>query len=127
MKDSEIDCLAVILTLYTLEHESTGSARLIDPVKAKDPNIPCKCFTFENEEFCWKPGYLGLISSKKNPEQIANCKIKLPAGKGVAERFKEIKGAISEAHEEWQKKGGGVKEWWEQVGKSLEAHKIKLS
>jgi len=124
--EKDIDCLAVALTIHILEHEATGAARLINPVKAKDPNVPCKCFGFEDETYCWKPGYLGLISSKRNPEQMTDCRIKLPSGAGVAERFKKVKGVISEAQKRWEKKGGTLPEWWEEVAKSLEDHKIEL-
>ena len=108
------------LAFHIAEHEATGSARLIDPTRARDPNIPCRCFSFEGEEYCWKPGYLGLISSKKNPEQMATCAIKVPAGAGAAERFSKLKKAIGQAHKEWEEEKGDLKKWWQKTAENLE-------
>jgi hypothetical protein len=114
------------LGLHIAEHEATGSARVIDKAKAENPDIPCKCFGFEQEQYCWKPGYLGLISSKKNPEQMATCVVRVPASPGAQKRFAELKGALSEAHEEFEKEGGGLPAWWAKTGEALERHKIEL-
>lgn len=114
------------LGLHIAEHEVMGGARVIDKAKAEDPNIPGKCFTYNGDEFCWKPGYLGLISSKTNPEQMATVKIKIPAGAGLRERFKRIKGAIGEAHQQWEKEGEGIKGWWEQVGEKFAEKGVEL-
>jgi len=115
-----------VLLLHTLEHEARGSGRVIDVARAK--STPCKCFRFEEEEYCWSPGILGLMSSKKNPQQIASyCVVgKEPAGEGAKKRFKEIKGAIGEAHKVWKAKGGGLPEWWEEVGAKLEEKGLEL-
>lgn len=114
------------LLLHVIEHEATGGGRVIDPEKAK--STPCKCFTHDSETYAWSPGVLGLISSKKNPEQYAEfCALGcIPAGEGAKKRFEQIKQAIDEAHEEWHKKGGGLPEWWESVGESLEKHRVDL-
>jgi hypothetical protein len=108
------------LGLHIAEHEAMGGARIIDPVKAKDTNIACKCFSFEGEDYCWKPGYLGLISSKKNPEQMATCAIRVPAGAGAAERFSKLKKAIGQAHKEWEEEKGDLKKWWQKTAENLE-------
>ncbi|MBA7558265.1 hypothetical protein ES705_51062 [subsurface metagenome] len=114
------------LLLDILEHESTGSGLVLDPAKAAA--TPCKCFAYDSQEYCWSPGVLGLISSKKNPEQIAQfCAVgKSPAGEGVKERFTKIKLAIEEAHREWEKKGEGLPAWWNEVAKSLKKHGVEL-
>jgi hypothetical protein len=114
------------LAFHIAEHEATGNARIVDPAKAQNPDIPCKCFSFEGEEYCWKAGMLGLISSKKNPEQMALCKIKVPAGAGAAERFSKLKKAIGKAHEEWEKEEGDLKKWWQKAGEHLEKAGISL-
>jgi len=114
------------LLLHIMEHEVTGSGRVIDAEKAR--STPCKCFTYDSETYAWSSGVLGLISSKKNPEQYAEfCALGcIPAGEGVRKRFEQIKQAVGEAHEEWQKTGGGLPEWWESVGESLEKHGVEL-
>ncbi|GAH35808.1 unnamed protein product [marine sediment metagenome] len=116
------------LVINCMEHEILGSGRVIDSVKARA--TPCTCFTVEGDGFeaCWSPGVLGLMTSQKNPEQIREfCKMgKLPGGEGAGERFLKVRGAISEAHERWEKKGGGLPGWWEEVARSLEERKIEL-
>lgn len=114
------------IVIALLEHAAVGGARVIDPVKANDPSIPCTCFVHEEEDYCWKKGYLGLISPKHNPEQMATCQIKNPASGEAQERFVKFKTAISEAHERWEEKKGGLPEWWEEVGKSLESHGLEI-
>jgi len=114
------------VTFHIIEHEVAGHALMVDPVKAKDPTVPGKCFSYDKEEYCWKPGYLGLISSRKNPEQHATVVVKEPAGAGVAERFRKVKGAVTEAHKEWEKVGGGLRGWWQQVGEKLTEAGIEL-
>lgn len=109
-----------------MEHEVMGGARVINEAKAKNLDIPCKCFKFEGEEFCWKPGYLGLISSKKNPEQLANCRIKVPASPGAQERFIKIKGAVVKATKEHETKGGGLPAYWTMVGEHLSQAGVTL-
>lgn len=111
---------------HILEHEATGAGRVIDAAKAKA--TPCKCFTYDSDMYAWSPGVLGLISSKKNPEQYREfCALGcIPAGAGAEERFRKIKGAIGEAHKEWEAKGGDLKEWWEIVGKKMEEKRIEL-
>ena len=71
---------------------------------------------------------MGLISSKKNPEQLKEfCALgKEPAGAGAQKRFTEIKGAVSEAHEEWKKEDSGLPGWWSKVGEKMEARGIEL-
>lgn len=126
-QEADIDCLAQMMVVNILEHEASGSAKVIDPVRASDPNIPCHCFEYEDEKYCWKPGYLGLLSGKKNPEQIATCKITLPAGGGAAQRFTQLKSAISEAHKNWEEEnGGGLGSWWDEVAKSLAKHNVSF-
>ncbi len=114
------------LLLDILEHEVLGSGRVLNPARAAA--TPCKCVKYDTGEFCWSPGVLGLISSEKNPEQISQfCAIgKQYSEDGVTRRFGEVKGAIEEAHSEWEKKGGGLPEWWSEVAKSLEKHGIEL-
>lgn len=114
------------ILLDILEHQAVGSGRVIDAGKAAA--TPCTCFSYDGAEMCWSPGVLGLMSSQKNPEQIAKyCALgKTPDGSGVRQRFAKVKGAVEEAHKEWEKKGGGLPGWWSEVGKSLEKHKIEL-
>lgn len=114
------------MVLYVMEHEATGSARVTDPVTFADLEVPCRCFEYKGEEYCWKKGAIGLISPKRNPEQIAKCKIRVPAGEGVARRFARVKSAIGEAHKEWQEEKGGLKEWWEKTGEHLEKAGISI-
>lgn len=120
------DTGTAILILHSLEHQATGAGRVIDAARAK--TTPCKCFGFEDEEYCWSSGVLGLMSSKKNPEQIAQyCVLgKEPAGAGAAKRFKELKSAIGEAHKEWEAEGGDLKKWWGKVGEKMEEKGIEL-
>ena len=114
------------LALHIAEHEARGSALLVNPAKAQDPDIPCKCFDFEEEQYCWKPGFLGLISSKKNPEQIVLCQIRTPANPGAQKRFAELKGAIGEAHKEYEVSGGGLPAWWEKTGQKLAERGVEI-
>lgn len=114
------------LIVHIMEHEVLGAGRVIDPDRARATG--CKCFEFEGEEYCWSSGILGLISSKKNPEQLQEfCVIgKEPAGAGAQRRFAEIKGAISEAQREYEQEGGGVPGWWNKVGEKLAEKGITL-
>jgi len=114
------------LAFHIAEHEATGSGRVINAVLARA--TPCKGFTFEGETYAWSPGVLGLMSSKKNPEQIKEfcAKGMEPAGAGAQERFKKLKGVIGEAHKDWEEKGGGLKGWWTAIGEKLEAKGIEL-
>lgn len=114
------------ILLDVLEHQVLGSGRVINAARAMA--TPCKCFTYDTGEMCWSPGVLGLMSSKKNPEQIAKfCAVgKEPAGEGAKQRFEKVKGAIEEAHREWEKRGEGLSGWWSEVAKSLEKHGIEL-
>jgi len=114
------------LLLDVLEHQAVGGGRVIDVARAEA--TPCTCFSYDGAEMCWSPGILGLMSSQKNPEQIRRyCAVgKTPDGSGVKQRFAKVKTAVEEAHEEWEKKGGGLSGWWSEVAKSLEKHKIEL-
>jgi hypothetical protein len=114
------------LAFHIAEHEATGSGRVVNAALARA--TPCKGFTFEGETYAWSPGVLGLISSKKNPEQLKEFCAKgiEPAGAGAQERFKKLKSAIGEAHKEWEGKGEGLKGWWQAVGEKLEAKGIEL-
>jgi len=114
------------LLLDVLEHQAVGSGRVIDPARAEA--TPCTGFTFDSETYAWSPGILGLISSKKNPEQLERyCALGIePSGGSLVDRFQKIKGAVQEAHQEWEKSGDGLPEWWDAVAKSLEKHKIEL-
>lgn len=115
-----------LLVLHSLEHEATGHGRVIDVARARA--TPCKCFGYEDEEYCWSPGVLGLMSSKKNPEQVTEfCTLgKEPGGEGVKARFKEIKSAIAEAHKEWMETGKDLKGWWTIVGEKLAEKGVEL-
>lgn len=108
------------LVVHVLEHEVIGGGRVVNERKARA--TPCTCFKYEGEEYCWSPGVLGLLSSKKNPEQIAEfCVLgKHAGGAGARRRFAEIKSAVGEAHKEWQEEGGGLREWWNKVGEKVE-------
>jgi len=114
------------LLLDILEHQAVGSGRVIDVARAEA--TPCTCFNYDSREMCWSSGILGLMSSEKNPEQIARyCAVgKIPDGSGAKQRFAKIKGAVESAHKEWEKSGDGLPEWWSAVAKSLEKHKIEL-
>ena len=114
------------LALQVMEHEARGSGRVLYAERARA--TPCKCFEFEGETYCWSPGVLGLISSKKNPEQLAEfCVLgREPAGAGTRQRFEKLRGAVSEAHEEWEQKGGGLAGWWESVGAKLAEKGVEL-
>lgn len=120
------DAAENILLLHSMEHAATGSGRVIDPVKAS--STPCKCFRYDSDEFCWSPGILGLMSSKKNPEQIgAFCAVgKEYQESGTTERFKKFQEAISKAQEKYEAEGGGVPEWWEDVSHELEKAGITI-
>ena len=114
------------LAFHIMEHEATGAGRILEPARARATG--CKCFRFDEEEYCWSPGVLGLMSSKKNPEQIEEfCVLgKVPAGAGAQKRFRELRGAIHEAQEEWERKGEGLPGWWRQVGEKLAEKGIEL-
>lgn len=107
------------LVVHILEHEVLGGGRVVDARRARA--TPCTCFQYEGEEYCWSPGVLGLISSKKNPEQITEfCALgKYPGGEGAKKRFAEIKSAVGEAHREWQAEGGGLESWWDRIAKKM--------
>lgn len=114
------------LALQVMEHDARGGGLVLNPERARA--TPCKCFEFEGETYCWSPGVLGLISSKKNPEQLAEfCVLgREPAGAGARERFEKLRGAVSEAHADWEEKGGGLPGWWESVGAKLAEKGIEL-
>ena len=115
-----------LLIISIAEHESVGSGRVIDAEKAR--STPCKCFTYDSDTYAWSPGILGLISSKKNPEQYREfCALGCtPASPKMQERFGRLKGAIGEAHQEYLKGDKGIKEWWETVGNKLKEKEIEL-
>lgn len=114
------------ILLDILEHKVLGSGRVINAARAAA--TPCKCVKYDTDEFCWSAGILGLMSSKKNPEQIRQfCAVgKEYAPDGLTKRFEKVKGAIEEAHKEWEKRGEGLAEWWQEVAKTLEKHGIEL-
>lgn len=114
------------MLIHVMEHEVVGSGRVIDAARARA--TPCKAFEFEGETYAWSPGVLGLMSSKKNPEQIRQyCALGMEsAGAGAAKRFKEIKSAVGEAHKEWEAEGGDLKRWWEKTGEKLTGKGIEL-
>lgn len=114
------------LTFHIAEHEAVGGGLVVNESLARA--TPCKGFTFNTETYAWSPGVVGLISSKKNPEQLRDfCALGIePAGVGAQERFRKLKGAIGEAHKEWEEKGEGLKSWWQIVGKKLEEKGIEL-
>ena len=115
------------LLLDILEHTVTGGGRIVDPARARA--TPCTCFTYgDGKEACWSPGVLGLMTSEKNPEQIAEfCGAgKRYDGSGVRARFEKVKTAVEDAHQKWEKSGGGLREWWDLMAKSLEQHKVSL-
>jgi len=114
------------LLLDIMEHEVLVSGRVIDVARAEA--TPCKGFTFGSETYAWSPGILGLISSKKNPEQLERyCALGIePSSGSLVDRFQKVKGAVEEAHQSWEKEGGDLQSWWHKVGESLEKHKIEL-
>lgn len=114
------------LAMHIAEHEVVGSGRVIDAAKARTTG--CKCFEYEGQSYAWSPGVLGLISSRKNPEQFREfCALGCePAGEGARERFAKLSTAIREAHQEWERKGGGLPEWWQTVGQKLAERGIEL-
>jgi len=114
------------IVLHSMEHEATGSARITNPAMFENLGVPCHCFRYEDEEYCFKKGAIGLISPKRNPEQIAKCKIRVPAEEGVARRFHRVKEAIGTAHKEWEEEGGDLKKWWEKTGEHLEKAGISV-
>ena len=114
------------MVLHSMEHEATGSARVVNPVTFADLEVPCRCFEYEGEEYCWKKGAIGLISPQRNPEQIAKCKIRVPAEEGVARRFHQVKEAIGTAHKEWEEEGGDLKKWWTKTGEHLEKAGVSI-
>jgi hypothetical protein len=123
---AEADSERGLLLLHTLEHEATGAGRVIDAEKAR--STPCKCFEYEGETFAWSPGVLGLISSRKNPEQFKEfCALGcLPAREGIKERFGRIRGAIGRAKKAYEREGGGPAKWWEKVGEELKEAKVEI-
>lgn len=114
------------LTVHIFEHEAIGHGLVLDPAKARATGY--KTFEYEGEKYAWSPGVLGLMSSKKNPEQLAEfcAKGEEPAGAGAAKRFAEIKGVASEAHKQWEEKGGGLPGWWEEIGKKASEAGVTL-
>lgn len=114
------------LGLHIAEHEAMGGGRVINAELARA--TPCKGFTFESETYAWSPGVLGLMSSKKNPEQVREFCTKgmEEAGAGTQKRFGKLKSAIGEAHQEWKEKGEGLPGWWTAVGQKLAEKKIEL-
>ena len=103
---------------HIAEHEATGHGIVVDAAKAE--TTPCKCFTFEGVKYAWSPGVVGLISEKKNPEQMAKyCKVLIPVSDGLAKRFGRVKEAVGKAHKEWEDEGGDLAKWWEKVGPVL--------
>jgi hypothetical protein len=125
LSENDTDHITEVILLHVLEHEATGSGKVIDAAKARV--TPCQCFHYENEDYCWSPGILGLISGKKNPEQMAEfCKTKIPGSAGLHSRFSEVKDAVTQAHKEWEQEGSGLKGWWEKVGEKMERRGVSF-
>lgn len=114
------------LAFHVAEHVATGHGIVVDRALAE--RTPCKCFTYDTDEYAWSPGVVGLISKRKTPADFeAFCKAgKEPASPGAAERFTKLREAIGEAQEEWEREGEGLPGWWEQVGKTLATKGVEL-
>jgi len=123
----EIVCIKELI-LDVLEHEAMGGGRVVNPARARA--TPCKCYKVEEDgfEFCFSPGIIGGISSKKNPEQIKEyCAMgKTYLMDGITKRIKKVRQAVSEAHQEWEKTGGGLTAWWDAIARSLEKYGVEL-
>lgn len=114
------------LAFHIAEHEATGHGIVVDRALAE--RTPCKCFAYDTDEYAWSPGVVGLISERKTPEDFEKfCAAgKETASPGAAARFRKLKAAIGEAHEEWEKKGQGLPGWWNSVGEKLAEKGIEL-
>lgn len=97
--------------LLSLAVESTGSPALIIN-EERAIAAPCKCLKYDEEVFCWTRGAIGLISSKKTPEDLAKyCPEEKRmwewAGEmgtnanGMLERFKSFREAAHRAQERY--------------------------
>lgn len=106
------------LPFHIAEHQAVGHGLVVYEARAEA--TPCKVFTYDSTKFGWSAGVIGLISEKRNPEQFAKyCKVCIPATDGVARRFERVKAEVAKAHEEWEREGGGLPEWWQKVGPVL--------
>jgi hypothetical protein len=117
------------LLLHFTEHAIEGGGRVVNEARAK--TSPCNCFTYNGREYCFSPGVIGMMSSKKNPEQIDEyCK----AGKtyevkpGIKKRFESFAEAAEEAQEKIEEipRGERLGPWLSEMSTELEKRGIEL-
>ena len=117
------------LLLQFTEHEIEGAGLVVNEARARAS--PCNCFTYKGREYCFSPGVIGMMSSKENPEQIAEyCKVgkTYEVKPGIKERFESFAGAAEEAHKEIEEipKGERLAPWLEAMGKELEKRGVAV-
>jgi len=117
------------MLLHFTEHELAGGGLVLNPEKARA--TPCKCFTYDGREYCFSPGILGMISSEKNPEQMAEyCQLGKTSevSPGARERFETFAEAAREAHKEIEEipPGEKLEPWFRAMGKQLKLRGIEI-
>jgi len=117
------------LLLHFTEHEMVGAGMVVNEAKAKDS--PCNCFTYKDREYCFSPGVIGMMSSKENPEQIAEyCEVgkSYEVKPGIKERFAGFAGAAEAAHKKIEgiPKGERLVPWLKAISEELEKQGIEI-
>jgi len=117
------------LLLHFTEHGLVGSGLVIDEARAR--STPCNCFTYGGREYCFSPGIIGMISSKENPEQLAEyCKVgkTYEVKPGARERFEKFAEAAEAAHRKIEHipQGERLVPWLREMGAELEKRGIKI-
>jgi len=117
------------MLLHFTEHEIEGAGLVINEAKARA--TPCNCFTYNDREYCFSPGIIGMISSKENPEQLAEyCKLgkSYEVKPGIKKRFESFAEAAEEAHKKIEEipKGERLVPWLSAMGEELEKRGIEV-
>lgn len=117
------------MLLHFTEHAIEGAGLVVNEARARA--TPCNCFTYKDREYCFSPGIIGMMSSKENPEQIAEyCKVgkTYEVKPGIKERFERFAGAAEEAHKKIEEipKGERLVPWLTAVGEELGKRGIEV-
>lgn len=117
------------MLIHFCEHAVEGSGLVINEAKARA--TPCNCFTYKDREYCFSPGIIGMISSRENPDQIAEyCELgkSYEVKSGIKKRFESFAAAAEEAHKKIEgiPKGEKLVPWLTEMAGELEKRGIEV-